>query len=88
MDELLLNTMEMSERKIKNCIYKIKWIHYNTLTSSDIVGYSLLNKLNFVLEKTKHMAPKYINVLKEKEEELWKAMLASMTKIGHLKAQY
>lgn len=66
----------------------MSWTSYDTLTSSEIVGYTLLHKLNFVLDKTKHMAPKYTKVLKEKEEELWKAMRASMTRIEHFKGQY
>lgn len=66
----------------------MNWMSYDTLTSSEIVGYALLHKVNFVLDKTKHMAPKYIKVLKAKEEELWKAMRASMTRIEHFKAQY
>lgn len=88
MDKLALSTIEKSDRKIKNCIIRMNWMSYDSLTASEIVGYTLLHKLNFVLDKTKHMAPKYIKVLKTKEKELWKAMRASMTKIDHFKAQY
>jgi hypothetical protein len=52
------------------------------------VGYTILHKLNFAISKTKHLAPKYTIILREKEHELWRAMRTRMTNIEHLKAWY